>query len=182
MNQFSRRRRNLIDRRRFVLGLGAGGVGAVASMPGMHALADEHDSVPGPVQAVVDAFEAGDFDALVAAVSEDVVVENVAFGERSEGRDAVREGYIQLYAAFDEVTTDYSAVFGGSGFGAGEWTFRGKYTGQLEGLPPGAGQDVTIRGVDIYEYDDEFVTMVREYTDNLSFLTQMGAFDEEGEA
>jgi hypothetical protein len=52
---------------------------------------------------------------------------------------------------------------------------HGTYTGQIAGMPPGAGQSVTFRGASILELESGQIRVEREYYDAASLLAQLGA-------
>jgi steroid delta-isomerase-like uncharacterized protein len=126
------------------------------------------------------AFEAFDLDRIAAIHAEDATFEEVPTGTIREGREAIRAHIEAFTQGFSDLTVAYTSAFARGGWAAGEWVVRGRYTGALEGLPPGAGQEIEVRGVDILELGEERVQHVRGYADFLALLTQIGAFGQDG--
>ena len=171
-----------LTRRAALTRLGAAGAGALLAVPVGRIAAQ--DATPGstdlpPVVAeYIAAFEAFDLDRIIAIHTEDATFEEVPTGTIREGRDAIRAHLAAFTSAFSDLTVDYTSAFASGTWAAGEWVVRGRYTGTLEGLPPGEGQEVSVRGVDIFELEGAFVRHVREYADFLALLMQVGAFGE----
>jgi steroid delta-isomerase-like uncharacterized protein len=97
------------------------------------------------------------------------------------GQDELRAHLEAFYAAFPDI----KFVVTGDAFVAGdraavEWTATGTYTGQIPGMPPGAGQTVTFRGASILELQGDKVRVEREYYDAASLLAQLGALPAPG--
>lgn len=130
--------------------------------------------LPPVLQEFIAAQEARDLDRLLALHAEDAVVEEVPTGIVYEGRDAIRGYFETFYAAFPDATMRYANVFASDAWAGAEWTFSGTYTGQLPDLPPGEGQPLTVRGVDIIELAGDQVRGGRVYYDLYGFLVQLG--------
>jgi hypothetical protein len=69
----------------------------------------------------------------------------------------------------------FTLAFATTDNAAAEWTFQGQYTGQLQGLPLGEGQPVSIRGVNVLTLlrDDQIVEE-HIYMDLAAILGQLG--------
>jgi steroid delta-isomerase-like uncharacterized protein len=130
--------------------------------------------LPPVLQQFIAAQEARDLDRLIALHSEDAVVEEVPTGIAYEGREAIREYFEGFYAAFPDATMRYTNAFASDAWAAAEWTFSGTYTGRLPDLPPGEGQPLTTRGVDIIDLAGDQVRGGRVYYDLYGFLVQLG--------
>jgi steroid delta-isomerase-like uncharacterized protein len=130
--------------------------------------------LPPVLQEFIAAQEARDLNRLLALHAEDAVVEEVPTGIVYEGRDAIRGYFETFYAAFPDATMRYANVFASDAWAGAEWTFSGTYTGQLPDLPPGDGQPLTIRGVDIIAFAGDQVQGGRVYYDLYGFLVQLG--------
>lgn len=113
-------------------------------------------------------------DQIASAYAEDAVVEVVPFGTTVRSPDAIRDYFNAYFGAFEAPTARITKVLATIDQAAAEWTFQGQYTGQLPGLPPGDGQPVSIRGVNIMEVRDDAITVERVYTDLSTFLGQLG--------
>jgi steroid delta-isomerase-like uncharacterized protein len=159
-----------------VLTLMAGGRRAAAQEATPPVAAD----LPPVLQEFIAAQEAKDLDRLLALHAEDAVVEEVPTGVVYEGRDAIRGYFEAFYAAFPDATLHYTNAFATDTWAAAEWTFSGIYTGQFPDLPPGEGQPLTIRGVDIIALAGDRVRGGRIYYDLYGFLVQLGALPAPG--
>jgi hypothetical protein len=70
-----------------------------------------------PVQAQVDAYNAHDIDAFVAAYAEDVVITDATGRAIMQGTDTIREEYGAMFDASPDLTAEILGRIG-----AGEWT------------------------------------------------------------
>lgn len=132
-------------------------------------------ALPPPLDAWDTAWASGDIEAILATYTDDVVFEEAPFNLVVRGQDELRSHLEALYAAFPDI----KFVATGSTFVAGdqaavEWTATGTYSGQIPGMPPGAGQTVTFRGASILELEGGKVRVEREYYDAASLLVQLG--------
>jgi steroid delta-isomerase-like uncharacterized protein len=150
-----------------------------ALVPAQEATPPAAMEVPQVVQDYVAAFEALDFDAVLATLSEDATYEAVPTATVHQGHAAIRAHLEEVLSALTEVTVTYTTVVATESWAAAEWTFSGRYTGQIPDFPPGEGQIFTLRGVDVLELEDGQIRAVREYADQLGFLIQLGAFAED---
>jgi steroid delta-isomerase-like uncharacterized protein len=168
-----------VSRRVILARLGAGGLGAALSIRRLSVTAQEATppiaaDLPPVLQAFIAAQEARDLDRLLALHAEDAAVEEVPTGIVYEGREAIREYFEGFYAAFPDATMHYTNALASDAWAAAEWTFSGTYTGQLPDLPPGEGQPLTVRGVDIIVLAGDQVRGGRVYYDLYGFLVQLG--------
>ena len=168
-----------VSRRVALARLGAGGFGVALSTRRLSVTAQEATppiaaELPPVLQEFISAQEARDLDRLLALHAEDAVVEEVPTGLVYEGRDAIRGYFETFYAAFPDATMRYTNVFASDAWAGAEWTFSGTYTGQLPDLPPGEGQPLTVRGVDIIAFTGDQVRGGRIYYDLYGFLVQLG--------
>lgn len=137
--------------------------------------------LPPPLDAWDAAWATGDIEEIPATYTDDVVFEEVPFNLVVRGQDALRALLEAFYAAFPDITF----VVTGGAFVAGdraavEWTATGTYTGQIPGMPPGAGQTVTFRGANILELKGGKVRAEHEYYDGATLLAQLGALPAPG--
>ncbi len=80
-----------------------------------------------------------------------------------------------LFAAFSDATARMPSVLVAGDRAAAEWTFEGRYTGQIPGLPPGTGQPVSFRGVSVLELAGGAIQRNTRYFDLFGLLVQTGA-------
>ena len=74
------------------------------------------------------------------------------------------------------------AAFVAGDQGAVEWVLIGTYEGQLPGLPPGAGQALSVPGASVFEFQDGKIVRETLYFDLYSLLIQTGAVPPPGAA
>lgn len=112
----------------------------------------------------VAAFNAGDHEAMLALLSEDVAHDR-ADGRREIGRDPFR-WFLGLQARhFRETWTDVVVMVGeGGGRAAAELTRHGTYLATADGLPPASGQRYAVAAGLFFEVDDGSITRVSEHS------------------
>ena len=119
------------------------------------------------VQAVVarflEALGAGDTEAVLACLGEDVA-RDVEGGGREIGRDKFR-WYLGLRArGFDETVGDAVIMVSGV-HAAAEMTLRGTYRSAPEGWPEARGQHYSIPAGMFFEVDEGLISRVTIYSD-----------------
>ncbi|CAG0977642.1 MAG: cytosolic protein [Rhizobiaceae bacterium] len=112
----------------------------------------------------VAAFNAGDHEAMLALLSDDVA-HDLADGRREIGRDPFR-WFLGLQARhFRETWADVAVMAGeGGGRAAAEFTRRGTYLAAADGLPPASGQRYAVAAGLFFEVDDGLITRVSDYS------------------
>ncbi len=165
------------SRRRFVRVVGAGAAGALLGA-GARTRASAQPASPATPPAVAEwvaGWEALDAGRNVAPYAEDGVLVAVPTGETVRGREAIRANIEALFAAFSDATARMPSVLVAGDRAAAEWTFEGRYTGQIPGLPPGTGQPVSFRGVSVLELAGGAIRRNTRYFDLFGLLVQTGA-------
>jgi len=135
-------------------------------------------------QAYLDALNSHDAGRMTAFLSEDSVYEDLAIGERIEGRDNIREFASQMES---KLSSDYSFEYRGIvGDGEGyalEWTMSGTHdNGDPEHGMPATGRSFQIRGVSVGQVRDGWIVQNRDYWNLANFLQQVGLMPARGEA
>jgi ketosteroid isomerase-like protein len=101
------------------------------------------------LRAILGAFNRHDLDAVMAFFAQDCVLEMPRgphpWGQRFEGRAAVREALAGRFAGLPDVHYGDERHWAGGDFGVSEWT--------LTGTRPGGGR-VEVRGCDHYTFRD----------------------------
>jgi steroid delta-isomerase-like uncharacterized protein len=166
----------VLTRRTTLARLGAGGLalGLAARAPAILAQEGTPAAVPSFLQDWADGWEGANADQIAAAYAEDAVVEVVPFTITLPGQQAILDYFTAYFGAFAEPNPRITLVFATTDQAAAEWTFEGRYTGQLQGLPPGAGQPVSIRGANIMTLRDDLIVEEHIYTDLAAILGQLG--------
>lgn len=106
----------------------------------------------------------------------DATLRDVGRGEAFEGRQAIEAQLRLLFLeAFSDVELDVRtvAVDEPSGLAAIEWTFRGRHTGELWGLPL-TGRRVEVPMLAVYEVGDGLIRAGRLYYDTATVVRQLG--------
>lgn len=168
-----------LSRRNALAHLGAGSLGAVLAAGGMTARAQQatpagmQDLPPGLAD-WVEGWETLDIDTIIEAYAEDAVHEVVPGQELFSGRDEIRSHIEPLITEFTDPSFQVTHIVVGDQGASAEWTFRGTYTGQMPGFPPGTGEEVVIQGVSVLELADGQIQYEREYLDVFGLLQQLG--------
>jgi steroid delta-isomerase-like uncharacterized protein len=141
----------------------------------MHCSRTDSTELPPAVARFIAAMEAANTDELAASYAPDGILEEAGFGQTFTGRDAIREEEAAFLTEFSDVTIQVPNAFASDDQAAVEFEFSGNYTGQLAGMPAGAGQMVSFRGASILHVGNEGVERHTQYVDAYSLLVQIGA-------
>jgi steroid delta-isomerase-like uncharacterized protein len=170
------------SRWRFVRMLGAGAAGALITAGtriDAGAQPASAETLPAVVAEWVAGWEALDAEWNAAPYAEDAILVAVPTGETIRGRESIRANMEGLFAAFSDATARMPFVLVAGDRAAVEWTFEGRYTGQILGMPPGTGQPVSFRGVSILELGGGAIRRNTRYFDLFGLLVQTGAIPPE---
>lgn len=119
---------------------------------------DTHEIPVETLQAVLAAFNRHDLDAIMAHVAEDAVFESPRgpdpWGTRFVGKAAVREGLAQRFSGIPDVHYGEDRHFACGDRGVSEWLLTGTTT---------AGERITVRGCDLWEFRDGLVVRKDSY-------------------
>jgi steroid delta-isomerase-like uncharacterized protein len=132
---------------------------------------------PGVLQDWADAGNTADPAAAVGALySDNALYQDVPRGTDTTGMGTDVAGFL---APFVEATSDLLFSLR-SGYRVGdrataEWEISFRYTGQLPGLPPGAGQLVEYRGVTTFQLKGDEIQRSTDYYDFAALLRATGA-------
>ncbi len=90
------------------------------------------------------------------------------------GKDEVRRFFAGLFAAFPDFDLAIERVTSEGNTAVVQWTSRGTFSGgPFEGIDPN-GKHVSIRGVDVMEFDGGKLRRNTIYYDGMSFARQVG--------
>ncbi len=121
------------------------------------------------------AFNAGDADAFLALLSEDVE-HDVNQGERERGKDAFRAFAARMSRCYREQIVDISIMTNEDGSrAAAEYVVLGTYLEADAGLPPAHGQRYRLAGGAFFEVADGRVARVTNYYNVGDWLRQVSA-------
>ena len=134
-------------------------------------------ALPAPLAGWVVAWEAQPLEAapIAAAYTGDAVYEEVATGVSLGNREEIEAYLTGFVAAFSGARADVETAFATEDQAAATWSFTGRYTNQLPGFPPPAGQTVTFRGASILELREGMIARETQYWDVSGILAQLGA-------
>ncbi|MGH2560270.1 MAG: nuclear transport factor 2 family protein [Thermomicrobiales bacterium] len=130
----------------------------------------------------VAAWSSGDTPRVAALYAEDAVLEDVATGASYHGPDEIAAHAAELATGLPDGAYDPSNGFIADDSAAIEFTYAGTYTGQLPGLPTGAGQAVSLRGATLFELANGKIRREAHYYDAYGFLIQLGVLPTPGAA
>ena len=111
----------------------------------------------------LDAFNAGDRDAMLACLADDVT-HDINQGGREIGREKFRWFVAERARHFDERAGDVLVMVDeGGGRAAAEFTLRGSYTASAEGLPEASGQHYSVAAGAFFEIDGRLISRFTPY-------------------
>ena len=102
-----------------------------------------------PLQALLDAFNAHDLDAIMSFFTDDCVVDTprgpAPGGRRLVGKQQVREGFQARFDGIPDIEYDDARHWACGDRGVSEWTIRGTQS---------TGEPIEVRGCDLFEFAD----------------------------
>jgi steroid delta-isomerase-like uncharacterized protein len=138
-------------------------------------------AIPAWLSAYLDAWNSHDPERVVACMTDDVVYDDRALGERLEGKDAVRAMLVDLH---EHLSSDFRLETGElvvsiDDTWAAEWTMSGTNDreDQARGFP-NTGRPFRIQGLSIGRLRDGKVAENRPYWNMVEYLTQVGLMPE----
>lgn len=119
------------------------------------------------------AFNAGDMDAFLGMLTEDVV-HDINQGQREQGREAFAAFMQRMNRNYREQIDDIVVMSEPSGKrAAAEFTVLGEYLATDEGLPPANGQTYRLPAGAFFEIRDGKVARVTNYYNLQDWLAQV---------
>ena len=101
------------------------------------------------LQALLDAFNAHDVDAILALFTDDCVYDAprgpAPGGRRFVGKDQVRKGFQARFDGIPDAVWEDARHWSSGDRGVSEWTIRGTQS---------TGEPIEVRGCDLFEYTD----------------------------
>ncbi|MBE0692333.1 MAG: nuclear transport factor 2 family protein [Aquamicrobium sp.] len=126
------------------------------------------------IRRYIDAFNAGDRDAMLACLSDDVA-HDINQGGREIGKDKFRWFLGMMDRHYRERLEDVAVMVGeGGGRAAAEFTVRGTYLATAEGLPEANGQTYSLPAGIFFEVDDGLISRVTTYYNLADWTAQVG--------
>ena len=140
-------------------------------------------ALPAPFDELIAAWNGHDPQRLAALYADETVVEwKTAGGPTFRDPDEVAGWAAGTFAAVPDLRFETGAAFVAGDLGGVEWVLIGTYEGQLPGLPPGAGQALSLPGASVFEFRDGKIVRETLYFDLYSLLIQTGAVPPPGAA
>jgi len=125
------------------------------------------------VRAYYDAFNAGNFSAMVALLTEDVV-HDINQGKRELGREAFARFMATMQHAYQERLEDIVIMMSPDGTrAAAEFTVHGTYLAADAGLPPAHGQTYILPAGAFLALRDGLISRVTNYYNLTDWLAQV---------
>jgi len=119
-----------------------------------------------------------DLDAVMATFGNDARFEDEPWGDRRQGRDGVRQYYVEIMSALPDLVIDVKERHVASESLILEVTIRGTHLGPWRGLP-GTGRRVDFPLCAVYRFDStDRLLAERVYYDRAAVLGQLGMFHE----
>jgi steroid delta-isomerase-like uncharacterized protein len=125
------------------------------------------------VQRYYDAFNAGDWAGMLAAVADDVV-HDVNQGEREVGKAAFAAFVARMETAYRERLIDVTLFAGPAGRVAAEFIVEGEYLSADPGFPAAHGQRYRLPAGAFLETANGRITRVTTYYNLQDWLRQVG--------
>ena len=95
------------------------------------------------LEALLDAFNAHDIDAIMSFFTEDCVLDTPR-GQRFLGKDQVRQGFQARFDGIPDIVYGDARHFTAGDRGVSEWTIRGTQAA--------TGEPIEVRGCDLFEF------------------------------
>lgn len=127
------------------------------------------------IRRYLEAFNAKDFDAMLACLSEDVV-HDINQGGREIGLEKFRWFNARMAEHYNETLGDIVVMVDDSGnHAAAEFTVRGTYLKTDEGLPEASGQQYSLAAGIFFEVEDDAITRVSTTYNLPDWIAQVNA-------
>lgn len=125
------------------------------------------------IRRYIDAFNAGDREAMLACLSDDVA-HDINQGGREIGKDKFRWFLGMMDRHYRERLEDVVVMAGqGGGRAAAEFTVRGTYLSTAEGLPEASGQSYSLPAGIFFDVDGGRISRVTTYYNLAEWTAQV---------
>jgi steroid delta-isomerase-like uncharacterized protein len=111
------------------------------------------DTATPQLQALLDAFNAHDLDAIMSFFTEDCVLDTPR-GQRLVGKEEVRKGFQARFDRIPDIVYDEARHWTSGDRGVSEWTIRGAQA---------TGEPIEVRGCDLFEFADGRISRKDSY-------------------
>ena len=123
-------------------------------------------------------FSRGDLGAVDAYLSDDFVNHDPPFGVSAD-REGMRAAGASFRAAFPDWRSELHFLIAEEDLVAEHFTARGTHRGEIMGVAP-TGREVSLRGINIFRFQDGRITERWGRLDDLGFLRQLGVVPSQG--
>ena len=125
------------------------------------------------IEAYYAAFNAADWDAMLALLDEDVA-HDINQGGREIGKEKFRWFNAMMSRHYEETLGDIEIMVNESGSrAAAEFTVRGTYLATADGLPPANGQTYSLPAAILFEVDDGLISRVTTHYNLADWIAQV---------
>lgn len=132
-----------------------------------------NDAARAAIEGYYAAFNAGDIDAFVAFVSDDVV-HDINQGDREIGRERFHAFMVRMNRCYRERLTDIVVMTSDDGTrAAAEFVVHGTYLVADDGLPPATGQTYRLPAGAFFELRDGKVARITNYYSLTDWIAQV---------
>lgn len=125
------------------------------------------------VQRYYDAFNRGDWEAMLACLTDDVA-HDLNQGRREHGREAFGVFLARMQASYSEQLRKIVVMASADGLhAAAEYEVHGSYLADDEGLPPAHGQRYVLPGGAFFDIRDGRISRVSNYYNLADWIAQV---------
>ena len=125
------------------------------------------------VQRYYDAFNRGDWEAMLDCLTDDVA-HDLNQGGREHGREAFRAFLARMQASYREQLQKIVVMASADGLhAAAEYEVHGSYLSDDEGLPPAHGQRYVLPGGAFFDIRDGRISRVSNYYNLADWIAQV---------
>jgi steroid delta-isomerase-like uncharacterized protein len=122
---------------------------------------------------VVAAWNSHDTEKVVSFYTDDIVYEDLAFGQIKRGKEELRAFLNGTFAIFPDLNFELKSSFISGNWVCAEWVWSGTHKGNMPGLPA-TGKRFSIRGVSVGELKEGKIKRNSDYYNLMDFLKQIG--------
>jgi len=115
------------------------------------------------------AWNSHDPEKVAEFYTDDVVYEDVTFGEVAHGREELKKLAAGFFAAVPDMKLERVSVFQHGDHGSSEWVFSGTDVGLYK-----TGKKFSVRGASVFELRGGKFSSNRDYYDSASIMRQVG--------
>ncbi len=117
-----------------------------------------------------------DLDKISTFFADNCILEDVALGIVSNGKEAVSAFYISMFADFPDLKFEVRSIFAVDDWSVMEWIMSGTHTRSTltKNSIPATGKPFTVRGTSIYRLNKGKLIKETAYYNLMTFLQQVG--------